>query len=61
VDNHRLLRALAPHARVHPIPRDSRHNPLASMAARGKLRAVMEQIAEAGFGRPARFDMASAL
>lgn len=58
-ENQQLLRSLAPHARIYPIPNDARHNPMASLAARGKLRAVVAQIADAAFGRDVAFDFVS--
>lgn len=59
-DNHRILGSLAPHARIYRIPDDARHNPMATLAARGKLRPVMAQIAEAAFGREPDFDLVCA-
>jgi hypothetical protein len=59
--SHDILRGLAPHARIYPIPDNGQHNPVATLLARGKLRSVFEQIAEAAFGREPDFDMVCAL
>ena len=54
---HQALKAMAPHARLYPIPGNRRHNPMTTLAARGKLRAVMVQIGLAAMGQAPDFDV----
>lgn len=54
------LRAALPHAKSYPIPADSKHNPMAVMGARGKLRVVMDLIARVAAGKIVSFDVVTA-
>lgn len=54
--SHQHLAGLAPHVRIYQIPDDATHNPLVTLAGRGKLRRAFDQIGAAAFGQEPDFD-----
>ena len=57
----RHLRTLMPQTKSYPIPKDGKHNPLATLRARQKLRDVMDLIAGVASGRSVSFDLVQSL
>jgi len=56
-ENTRRLSRLMPHLQANPIPNDDKHSPMATLAARQKLRPVVDLIVQAAAGKPVNFDL----
>ena len=61
IRNNRKLVTLLPHAKAYPIPKSDKHNAMATLAARQKLRAVIDLIAQAASGKTVNFDLVRTL
>ncbi len=61
VENNARLVAQYPAAQVHPIPKDDKHNPMATLASRQKLRDVIDLIVRVASGKAANFDLVTTL
>ena len=58
VENDKRLRALVPGARSYPLANDDTHNPMVTLTARRKLRAVIELLVQVAEGATVKFDLA---
>ena len=58
VENDKRLRALVPGVRSYPLPKDDAHNPMVTLTARRKLRAVIDLVVQVAEGATVRFDLA---
>lgn len=59
-ENNARLQGLVPGAKSYPLPKDDKHNPMTTLAARRKLRPVIEMVMQVAEGATVDFDRVTA-